>query len=84
MKIIIIRDYFDLQLHIPPHACSIHYELHKTDDGKHYLQLFYRKPGDEYPLPLNVPGCGKSFTIEKFSSVFKKLIPNDYESECRV
>lgn len=71
-------------MNIPPHACSIHYELYRTDDDKHYLQLFYRKPDEEYPSPLNLPGLKEKWTLEQFRSVFKKLIPGDYESECRL
>lgn len=47
--------------------------------------MFFRKPDEmdsEYPSPLDLPGCGKKWTLNQFYNVFDKLIPGDYQTEC--
>lgn len=68
-------------MHIPPHGCSLHFELYKTADDEYYIQMFYRKPDEEYPKPVPLK-CGERWTLEQFYAVYKKIIPGDFETEC--
>lgn len=45
--------------------------------------MFYRLP-DGSMYPWDVPGLGQTWTLEEFQTVFNKLIPGDYESECSI
>lgn len=72
----------DFERNIPPYGISLHFELYKTSENQHYLQLFYRKPDEEYPPPLNLQGLGEKWTLEQFYSAHRDLIPGDYEAEC--
>lgn len=59
----------------------MHWELYKTPENKYYIQLFYRKAGEENPLPISLPGCGDKYTLEHFLSVYENLIPDDSNSD---
>lgn len=72
------------QLHIPPYASSLHFELYKTDENQHYIQLFYRKLMEDNPLPLNIPNCGEKCPFDQFRQIYKEIIPGDFYSECRL
>lgn len=72
-----------LQLHILPYVCSLHFELYKTTGNQYYLQLFYRKPGEEFPIAMNIPGCGDKCPINEFHQLFDEIIPGNFNSECR-
>lgn len=77
-----IFDFF-LQLSFPEYGCSLHWELYKTSENEYYIQLFYRKPNEENPTPLSLPGCGEKYTLEHIRSVYKDIIPNDFDTECK-
>lgn len=48
------------------------------------MQLFLRQPDQEYPKARDIPGCGEKCTLEEFSKVYEKLIPDEFEIECGV
>lgn len=62
----------------------MYFELYKTHDNEHYIQLFYRKSGENHPSPMNIPGCGEKCSIKQFYELYKEIIPGDFESECRL
>lgn len=70
------------QLHFPPTACSIHFELYKLNENQHYIQIFYRKANEEFLEAMQIPGCGNKITLEQFYDLYNEIIPNDSESEC--
>ncbi|KAG4080083.1 hypothetical protein HA402_014523 [Bradysia odoriphaga] len=72
------------ELHAPPFACSLHFELYKPNKNEHYLQIFYRKCNEEYPEPLKLPGCGDRFTMDQFYDLYEHLIPDEFEKECNL
>lgn len=74
---------FSKQLSFPGYGCSLHWELYKTSDNKFYIQLYYRKPNEENPTPLSLPGCGDTYTLEHFRSMHKNIIPGDFDTECQ-
>lgn len=57
--------------------------MYESDEGGYFLQMFYRLP-DGSMYPWDVPGLGQTWTLEEFQTVFNKLIPGDYESECSI
>lgn len=70
--------------HFPPYAASVHFELYKSSQNEHYLQLFYRKSGEEILVPMEIPNCGTKCTLNQFYATFKDIIPGNYEEECRL
>lgn len=70
------------QLHLPPYAASLHFELYSTEKGEYYIQIFYRKEDEENLQPLNIPGCGEKCTLEQFYDLYEDIIPDDFEKEC--
>lgn len=72
------------ELNIPTYGSSLHFEVYKTPGSQHYVQFIYRKPGDENPEPSHIEGCGKKWTLDQFYTVYEKLIPGDFDSECNL
>lgn len=73
------------EIHLPEYSSSLHFELYKTDSGDHYVQMFYRKSGEEHPEPLIIPGCKEKCPLDEFIKVCQKFIPNgDIKSECHM
>lgn len=33
---------------------------------------------------MDIPRCGKKCDLDKFSELYRDIIPGDFESECRV
>ena len=58
--------------------------MYKTLKDEYYLQIFLRKPDEEYPKAEEILGCGKKCTLDKFYEVYKELIPDEFEIECGV
>lgn len=73
-----------LQLHIPPYACSIHFELYKDTANEHYLQIFYRKANEEHPVAMNIPECGPKCPFDRFQTLYGEIIPQEFDIECRI
>lgn len=71
-------------MELPPFASSLHFELYRTSENEHYIQMFYRKPDEEYPAPMEVPGCGEKWTLDQFYSLHGDLIPGDFDLECQL
>ncbi|KAJ6647741.1 Lysosomal acid phosphatase [Pseudolycoriella hygida] len=72
------------ELHLPPYAASVHFELYKTSQNEYYIQIFYRSLEEEYPQPLNIPECGVKCTIRQFYDLYHDIIPGDFDTECRI
>lgn len=76
--------FFFFQLHQPPYASSLHFELYKTRND-FYMQIFYRNTNDENPPPLEIPFCGSKCSVEEFSSIYSDIIPTEsFEDECEL
>lgn len=68
-------------MHQPPYAASLLFELRIQND-KPFVQIFYRNT-TETPVPLMIPGCGKSCALEKMFEIFQDVMPKfDFETEC--
>ncbi|XP_055300680.1 testicular acid phosphatase homolog [Sitodiplosis mosellana] len=71
------------ELHFPPFASSLHFELYRTSKNEHYFQLFYRKSENEEILtPLNIPNCGEKCTLDQFYKVYSAIIPDESDFKC--
>lgn len=79
----IIFPLLNQQLHEPPYAASVHFELYKNGDDKYYIQIFYRRFDEEHPLALNIPACGRKCSFEIFKELYDEIIPGDFELECK-
>lgn len=70
--------------HNPPYAATVLFELYEQN-GNHYVQIFYKNTTDENIPPLYIPDCGQKCPLEKFSEIYKSIIPTlDFEAECRL
>lgn len=70
------------QLHILPYSCSLHFEMYKTNGNEHYIQIFYRKSEEEYPVPMEIPHCGTKCSLTKLYELYKEIIPDNFNTEC--
>ncbi|XP_031627157.1 lysosomal acid phosphatase-like [Contarinia nasturtii] len=71
--------------HKPPFASSVHLELYKVGEKEHYIQIFYRKSGEEILLPLNIPNCGERCSLDQLFKLYYDIIPiRDHDTECRL
>ncbi|XP_031637759.1 lysosomal acid phosphatase-like [Contarinia nasturtii] len=71
--------------HVPPFASSLHLELYKVGEKKHFIQIFYRKSDEEILLPLNIPNCGEKCSLDQLYKLYYDIIPNrDHDTECRL
>lgn len=68
---------------IPDHGSSFQFEVYRNSEGKHYLQIFLREANQDFPEPREIPGCGKSCSLEQFYSIYEELIPGKFEDECK-
>lgn len=72
-------------MHHPPYASSLHFELYKSDQNQYYIQIFYRKAQEEYPVPMNIPGCGTRCPLNQFYNLYKAIMPDDdFDTECKL
>lgn len=69
---------------MPQYAASLHFELYKSNENEHYLQLFYKNSDDEHLLPLNITKCGEKCPLNQFYELFRHIIPGDFDIECRL
>ncbi|XP_031636631.1 prostatic acid phosphatase-like [Contarinia nasturtii] len=72
-------------LHMPPYASSLHFELYKSGDDYH-VQLFYRKSKEEILVPLEIPNCGTMCPLNTLYQLYKDILPTEFEdfnSACR-
>lgn len=79
----IFRLLYNKQSHFPPYVASLHFELYTSQDKDYYIQLFYRKDGEEHPSAMEIRGCGKKCDLDKFYDLYRDIIPDDFESECK-
>lgn len=70
---------FLFQLHIPPYASSLHFELYQNE-AEFYVQLFYRNEKIDGLSPLEIPNCGTKCSLDKFYEVYKDILPHASES----
>lgn len=76
---------FHSQIHSPPYAASVLFELYKSKANKYYVQIFYKNSSDEHLEPLYIPSCGEKCPIEKLRSLYKAVIPvKTLEEECQL
>lgn len=69
---------------MPPYASSVHFELYKSGENEHYVQLFYRKSEEEVLTPMEIPKCEKKCTLDQFYATYNSIIPGDHGTECQL
>lgn len=70
-----------LGYHNPPYTATILFELREINDG-HFVQVFYKNTTEARLLDL--PNCGTLCPLEKMFEVYKDVLPNHWENECRL
>ncbi|XP_059611252.1 prostatic acid phosphatase isoform X2 [Phlebotomus argentipes] len=68
--------------HNPPFAACVMLEL-RLFDGKPFVSVFYKNTTAE-PEAMDIPRCGKSCPLEKMFLLYADLLPDDWESECKL
>lgn len=66
--------------HNPPYRAAVLMEMWNKEGGN-YIQVFYKNSSAE-PLPLNIPACGQSCSLEKMFELYKDVLPGDWDREC--
>ncbi|XP_034485610.1 prostatic acid phosphatase [Drosophila innubila] len=70
------------ELHSPPYTACIMFELRVDDKNTPLVSLFYKNTTAE-PLPMEIPGCGISCPLNKMFDLYKDVIPEDWDAECK-
>uniref|UniRef100_A0A1B0CSJ6 Uncharacterized protein n=1 Tax=Lutzomyia longipalpis TaxID=7200 RepID=A0A1B0CSJ6_LUTLO len=52
-------------------------------DEKPYISVFYKNTTAE-PEAMNIPRCGPSCPLDKMFTLYKDLLPTDWEAECKL
>lgn len=77
-----------LQLHVPPYASCIMFELYNTvNSTEKYLQVFYRNSTDANNIPaLEIPNCSSTkCPLDKWYELYGDILPTkSYDEECRL
>lgn len=70
------------KVHSPPYAATVLLEMrqYKTQP---LISVFY-KTTNEYPKPIEIPGCGIQCPLTKMYELYSDVIPEDWESECKI
>ncbi|XP_050996156.1 prostatic acid phosphatase [Acomys russatus] len=66
---------------LPPYASCHIMELY-SDEGGHFVEMYYRNETQHEPYPLTLPGCTHSCPLEKFVELLDPVIPQDWSTEC--
>lgn len=67
---------------MPNYASSLHFELYKTADSDHYVQIFYRNSEEEILTPMYIPKCGEKCKLSQLYTIYNDIVPGDFETEC--
>lgn len=84
---ILLCGVYTLQLHLPPYASSLLFELYSPADtnSSHYVKIFYRNTTTEELLPINIPNCGEKCPLTRLYEIYDDILPSsDPETECRL
>uniref|UniRef100_A0A7G3AIU4 acid phosphatase n=1 Tax=Lutzomyia longipalpis TaxID=7200 RepID=A0A7G3AIU4_LUTLO len=68
--------------HSPPFAACVMLEMRLIDE-KPYISVFYKNTTAE-PEAMNIPRCGPSCPLDKMFTLYKDLLPTDWEAECKL
>ncbi|XP_004625075.1 prostatic acid phosphatase [Octodon degus] len=66
---------------LPPYASCHLMELY-LEEGKYFVEMYYRNETQHEPYPLTLPGCTHSCPLEKFDELVAPVIPQDWSTEC--
>lgn len=75
------------QLHAPPYASCIFFELYKPSENpsENYLQVFYRNSTKTEPPAMEIPNCGTKCPLSKWFELYADILPTkSYEEECHM
>ncbi|KAK3925694.1 Lysosomal acid phosphatase [Frankliniella fusca] len=65
--------------HCPPYTSTVLAELHKIKNS-YYVSIFYKNSSVARPMTLK--GCSQLCELDKFISLLKPVIPDNWEKEC--
>ncbi|XP_055307975.1 prostatic acid phosphatase-like [Sitodiplosis mosellana] len=69
---------FFKDLHIPPYASSMYFELYKRG-AEYFVQFFYRRTPTE-TAPLKILNCDVMCPLKRVYEIYKDVLPSDTES----
>lgn len=85
-KILMLILLIVIQMHIPPFASSLYFELYKRGT-EYFIQLFYRRAQTETFPPLKIPNCDIMCPLEQFYKLYYDVLPTDsedYDTLCKL
>ncbi|KAK2578622.1 hypothetical protein KPH14_010759 [Odynerus spinipes] len=68
---------------IPEYNIMTMVELHEDTNGWN-VQVFLRNTTTHEPYPMIIPGCTMVCPLDQFIQILKPMIPDDWQSECKV
>lgn len=68
---------------LPPYASCHIMELY-LEEGKYFVEMYYRNETHHEPYPLTLPGCTPSCPLMKFTELVASVIPQDWPTECMI
>ncbi|EGW05652.1 Prostatic acid phosphatase [Cricetulus griseus] len=66
---------------LPPYAACHIMELYH-EEGRHFVEMYYRNETQHEAYPLTLPGCTHSCPLEEFAELLDPVIPQDWSTEC--
>uniref|UniRef100_A0A1I8P6L9 acid phosphatase n=1 Tax=Stomoxys calcitrans TaxID=35570 RepID=A0A1I8P6L9_STOCA len=70
-------------MHSPPYASCIMFELRLQDKNEPYVSIFYKNTTKE-PEPMYIPDCGIECPLNTLFNIYSDILPQDWDSECKL
>ncbi|XP_014092609.2 prostatic acid phosphatase isoform X2 [Bactrocera oleae] len=67
----------------PGYTACLLFELRIDEHNQPFVSIFYKNTSAE-PTLLNIPDCGVSCPLEQMHTIYKDILPVDWEKECRL
>lgn len=70
------------EYHNPPYTACVMIELRRINKTG-YVSIFYKNTTAE-PQPMYIPNCGTSCPLKTMRELYNDVIPDDWETECKM
>lgn len=77
-----MKKIFFFQLHKPPYASCIFFELYKENELP-FVQIFYRNSTESNVPALDIPECGTKCPLSQLYDLYGDILPTkSFDHEC--
>lgn len=67
----------------PGYTACLLFELRIDEHNQPFVSIFYKNTSAE-PTLLNIPDCGVACPLERMYTIYKDILPVNWEKECRL